>query len=45
MLRPTRAVVEPWVYFFACLPPKLAGSDCAPAQAILVSDMQGGSAA
>jgi arylformamidase len=39
------AVVEPWVNFFACLPPKLAGSEGAPARAVLVSDLQGGSAA
>jgi arylformamidase len=39
------AVVEPWVYFFACLPPKLAGSDGAPARAVRVCDLQGGSAA
>lgn len=39
------AVVEPWIYFFACLPPRLAGSDGAPARTVLVSDLQGGSAA
>jgi kynurenine formamidase len=40
------AVVEPLVYYiFACLPPNLAGSDGIPARAVLVSDLQGGSAA
>jgi hypothetical protein len=40
------ALMEPLDYsFYACLPPKLAGSDGVPARATLVSDLQGGSAA
>jgi kynurenine formamidase len=39
------AVVKPWIYYFTCLPPKLAGAIGASARATLVSDGQGGSTA